>query len=808
MLKIHGEGARRFRRRWLSGFAIIAATCMLATSTDIAAAAPPAATLPVSTSQVIPQTPTPLPPDPAPPAHFYQFHAAEFTAQAANLPTQLITALQRDLSETGAQYLAKAAAARQANAVVDQLRTNGVDVLGSHLSGTNLNVNVSNAHDAAAVVAVGATPILGKPISSLASQHIFRAATTANILGGSGYWFEEGDYVNFCSVGFNGHDTWTDQPQFLTAGHCFQGAGPLTNAIRAGEWTTPQSTIVVPTTGAVIGTPAPYSIAFGNGGDHALVNETGSDITMASEVSTWGGTVPVAGQAVAVVGADLCKSGMRTGWTCGTVVGVDQLVDVLDDENGHHDVNSVIATTCVLPGDSGGAGMTGNYAVGVTSGSSFSSSCTETGEFSAYYTMVSDNGGNSVDSQLPEFELGVSLSTPVVTSVADGGEVAPDDRIRGTLANPAAGDMVCLYIDSTAYIPSCDGVNPDGTWDIALQGGWGVGNHTYYVQATYGHFSFSAVGSGDFVIPVSSTASGTMKNTTGIKLSGRVLIYKTGAAAANTGSFVNGYTVANGHFTIPHLLVGSYKLAFVMNTVRPVNIDHSPGTSDPYVTQWYSGQYSYASSDTVTITSAGQVVTGIDVVMQNPAFADAADPTSAFYDYIQWMSSAGLSSGTVQPTGKPLYQPSTAVSRQAMAAFLYRLSGITFTAPVEPTFADVPTDSAFYTAIEWMAHEGISTGTSQPSGKPLFKAGGPVSRSAMALFLARYKHADVSGVPTTQRFADVPPNSSPVAAINWMWDNNISTGTTQPSGLPLYKPSDPVSRQAMAAFLYRIANLP
>jgi hypothetical protein len=36
-----------------------------------------------------------------------------------------------------------------------------------------------------------------------------------------------------------------------------------------------------------------------------------------------------------------------------------------------------------------------------------------------------------------------------------------------------------------------------------------------------------------------------------------------------------------------------------------------------------------------------------------------------------------------------------------------------------------------------------------------------------------------------------------------MADTGISTGTPNPPGKPLYKPIDPVSRQAMAAFLYR-----
>ena len=188
-------------------------------------------------------------------------------------------------------------------------------------------------------------------------------------------------------------------------------------------------------------------------------------------------------------------------------------------------------------------------------------------------------------------------------------------------------------------------------------------------------------------------------------------------------------------------------------------------------------------------------------------FADVG-LTNPFYTFVQWMASSGISTGTAQPSGKPLYKPADAVSRQAMALFMYRLSRRTFVPPVTPTFADVATTSQFYTAVEWMFQRSISTGTAQPSGKPLFKPSDPVSRQAMALFVARYAGANLTTPPTTQRFADVPLNAGTAAAIDWMFTTGVSTGTTQPSGLPLYRPTNPVSRQAMAAFLFRVDNLP
>jgi hypothetical protein len=194
-------------------------------------------------------------------------------------------------------------------------------------------------------------------------------------------------------------------------------------------------------------------------------------------------------------------------------------------------------------------------------------------------------------------------------------------------------------------------------------------------------------------------------------------------------------------------------------------------------------------------------------VLHNPRFADVGDPSSTFYNYVEWMASSSISTGTTQPSGKPLFKPVDAVSRQAMALFMFRLSGETFVPPADPTFADVPAGGAFSTAVEWMASRGISLGTAQPSGKPFFKPTDPVSRQAMAIFLARYDHIDITVAPAAQSFADVPVDSPAAAAAKWLKDNGISMGTTQPSGLPLYKPADPVSRQAMSAFLYRLAHL-
>jgi hypothetical protein len=180
-------------------------------------------------------------------------------------------------------------------------------------------------------------------------------------------------------------------------------------------------------------------------------------------------------------------------------------------------------------------------------------------------------------------------------------------------------------------------------------------------------------------------------------------------------------------------------------------------------------------------------------------FTDVAS-SSPFYSDVQWMARLGLSTGTATGEGTATFNPLSPVSRQAMAAFLFRYNGLPYTPPATPTFADVDSSSPFYAAVEWMASEGISTGTPQPSGKPLFQPLSPVSRQAMAAFLARFKGGSDLPSPATPSFTDVDRSNPFYPQIEWMKSEGISTGNADGT----YAPLSAVSRQAMAAFLDRV----
>jgi len=122
-----------------------------------------------------------------------------------------------------------------------------------------------------------------------------------------------------------------------------------------------------------------------------------------------------------------------------------------------------------------------------------------------------------------------------------------------------------------------------------------------------------------------------------------------------------------------------------------------------------------------------------------PHFADV-DPSNPFFEDIQWMFEEGISTGTSQPVGKPLFKPVQSVDRQSMAAFLHRLEGDVPPASNVPHFADVGSSNPFFDDVQWMFEEGVSTGTLQPPAKPLYKPGSDVDRQSMSAFLYRLRN--------------------------------------------------------------------
>lgn len=200
-----------------------------------------------------------------------------------------------------------------------------------------------------------------------------------------------------------------------------------------------------------------------------------------------------------------------------------------------------------------------------------------------------------------------------------------------------------------------------------------------------------------------------------------------------------------------------------------------------------SAQASVDRASTVTVATAPP-----------PSFSDVTSGMS-FHAEIGWLAERGVSTGWSDGTFRP-YRP---VTRDAMAAFMYRLAGSPeFPLPEVSPFVDVPTTYQFYREIAWLNSAGISTGWSVGDSRE-FRPWNLITRDAMAAFLYRYKGSPAYSPSGVSPFADVDSAAQFSHEIRWLAAQGISTGWDAGYGCRTYQPFGTVARDAMAAFMYR-----
>ena len=196
--------------------------------------------------------------------------------------------------------------------------------------------------------------------------------------------------------------------------------------------------------------------------------------------------------------------------------------------------------------------------------------------------------------------------------------------------------------------------------------------------------------------------------------------------------------------------------------------------------------------------AASMLATADDPVVPDPGYSDV-DGTNTFFDDIAWLANEGITTGF--PDGS--FQPSGTVTRQAFAAFLFRLDGqtgggaCTGAAP----FPDVAQANPFCSEIAWLSTQGIAAGYADGG----FHPSALISRQAMGAFLYRYDHTSgdtTACLSDAGPFPDVPADVVFCEAVRWMSSvgpQPIATGYADGG----FHPTSPISRQAMAAFLHR-----
>ncbi len=264
-------------------------------------------------------------------------------------------------------------------------------------------------------------------------------------------------------------------------------------------------------------------------------------------------------------------------------------------------------------------------------------------------------------------------------------------------------------------------------------------------------------------------------------------------------------------------------------------VNQSKGASDPttwlppvpdvlcrYLTTWVQVKYRWGLS----VDAAEQavlldrlLVDCGDPLVEPPTRAETPDPPvtpdpvpqpiipSPFPDVpqdhpflveIAWLAGSGITSGYADGS----FRPAATVSRQALAAYLYRYTHAGADAPActRLWFPDVPVADPFCGEITWLAGTGIAAGYDDGRFRPT----GAISRQAMAAFLQRYRAA---AAPTTtncdaSRFSDVGVGGF-CPQVTWLASTGITTGYADGT----FRATAPVTRQALAAYLYRFEEL-
>ena len=126
------------------------------------------------------------------------------------------------------------------------------------------------------------------------------------------------------------------------------------------------------------------------------------------------------------------------------------------------------------------------------------------------------------------------------------------------------------------------------------------------------------------------------------------------------------------------------------------------------------------------------------------------------------------------------------------------MSFVSSSSGAQDKFVDVPSDSWFYNAVNYVCSEGLFSGTSDNT----FSPGGSMTRGMLAVVLSKLSGVDVSGY-STDIFLDVRPDDWFYHAAAWAKSMGIMNGTTADT----FSPAQTITRQEICLALYRYTEV-
>lgn len=219
--------------------------------------------------------------------------------------------------------------------------------------------------------------------------------------------------------------------------------------------------------------------------------------------------------------------------------------------------------------------------------------------------------------------------------------------------------------------------------------------------------------------------------------------------------------------------------------------------------------------------------TPTSVALQTPepctaSFADVPEEDT-FYQYVQWMACRGYVSGygcggEGEPCPGSYFRPGASVTRGQLLKMVVNAAGGPDENPETPTFADVPSDSAFYAYIESAASHAIiggypCGGENEPcdeGNRPYFRPGNNITRGQLSKVVALARRLDVA-TPSTIRFADVPLDYTFAGYIEAVAESGIvggyaCGGPNEPcdaENRPYFRPANSATRGQVSKIVTR-----